>query len=117
MKKAAFLGLMFALTVAAFAQVVREPATKTPVATKVPSLPELEKMTARFAPIELRVDTSGLNAGDKAAIAKLIEASRIVDQIQLDQRWKGNEALYTKLTKETSALGKAQLHYFWINKG
>jgi hypothetical protein len=58
-----------------------------------------------------------LSDGDRKAIAKLIEASRLVDDIQLEQRWKGNEALYTQLSKEQSALGKARLHYFWVNKG
>src|SRR5882757_10323246 len=106
--------LLFSLS--SFAQIMKEQ-TKEPIATSAPSLPKLQKMIARFAPIQLQVDVSGLSAGDRKAIAKLIEASRIVDDIQLEQRWKGNEALYTQLSKEKSALGKARLHYFWINKG
>jgi hypothetical protein len=115
-KRIALLALLFALSLVSFAQIMKEQ-SKIPVATSVPSLPELQKMISRFAPIQLQVDVSGLNAGDRKAIAKLIEASRIVDDIQLEQRWKGNEALYTQLSKEKSALGKARLHYFWINKG
>lgn len=42
-----------------------------------PDLAQLEKMTARFAPTPLRVDTSSLSAGDKQALVKLIEAARI----------------------------------------
>ena len=40
----------------------------------IPTLNELKNMTARFAPVELRVDTSKLSGGDKQALAKLIEA-------------------------------------------
>ena len=39
------------------------------------TLPELQQMMAKFAPVDLRVDTSHLSAGDRAALAKLIEAS------------------------------------------
>ncbi|MCU1306040.1 MAG: mismatch repair protein MutT, partial [Acidobacteriaceae bacterium] len=116
MKKATLIFLVIAFAAALSAQVMKEE-SKAPVAKQGASLPELQKMTSRFAPIQLQVDVSGLSDGDRKAIAKLIEASRLVDDIQLEQRWKGNEALYTQLSKEQSALGKARLHYFWINKG
>jgi hypothetical protein len=78
---------------------------------------DLNKMTQRFAPVELKADTSGLSAGDRKAIAKLIEAAQIVDTLQLRQRWEGNEALWAALQKDTSPLGKARAEYFWLNKG
>ncbi|WP_256079263.1 hypothetical protein [Massilia sp. YIM B04103] len=81
------------------------------------SVADLNKMSKRFAPVELKVDASKLSAGDKKAIAKLIEAAKIVDVLQLRQRWSGNEALWAALQKDKSALGKARLDYFWLNKG
>lgn len=84
--------------------------------TKTPDLAELKKMTARFAPTELKVDTSALSAGDKKALAKLVEAARVIDDIFLTQYWSGNHALYAKLKKDATPLGKARLEYFWINK-
>ncbi|MBA5638149.1 hypothetical protein H3H37_13905 [Duganella sp. LX20W] len=78
---------------------------------------ELNKMTARFAPVELKADTSALSAGDRKAIAKLVEAAKIVDVLQLRQRWASNEALWASLQKDSSPLGKARLNYFWLNKG
>ncbi|WP_395401813.1 hypothetical protein ACHMW6_27925 [Pseudoduganella sp. UC29_106] len=81
------------------------------------SVDELHKMTKRFAPVELKADTSKLSSGDRKAIAKLIEAARIVDTLQLRQRWSGNEALYAALQKDKSPLGKARTEYFWLNKG
>ncbi|MBA5686534.1 dipeptidyl-peptidase 3 family protein [Rugamonas apoptosis] len=78
---------------------------------------ELNKMTARFAPVELKADTSKLSAGDRKAIAKLVEAAKLVDVLQLRQRWASNEALWAALQKDTTPLGKARLNYFWLNKG
>lgn len=78
---------------------------------------ELQKMTKRYAPVQLNADTSRLSAGDRQAIVKLIEAAKIIDTLQLRQRWSGNEALYAALQKDQSALGKARLEYFWLNKG
>ncbi len=85
--------------------------------TKSPTLPELNSMIARFARTELRVDTSALSAGDCKALTKLIEASRIIDDIFLTQLWSGNHGLLRELEKDQSPLGRARLHYFLINKG
>jgi hypothetical protein len=81
------------------------------------SLPQLQEMARRFAPTPIRVDTSKLSAGDRQALVKLIEAGRIVDIIFMQQYWSGNLALYARLQKDQSPLGKARLHYYWLNKG
>lgn len=87
-------------------------------ATAAPAdVAELQKMTKRYAPVQLKADASQLSAGDRQAIRKLIEAAKIVDTLQLRQRWSGNEALYAALQKDKSALGKARADYFWLNKG
>jgi peptidase M49-like protein len=87
------------------------------VTADIPDLAQLDKMIARFAPTELRMDLSKLSPGDRKALAKLIEASRVLDDVFLRQLWSGNRALHTKLEHDTTPLGKARLHYFWINKG
>jgi Peptidase family M49 len=83
----------------------------------LPDLARLQSMIARFAPTELRADVSKLSSGDRQALAKLVEASRILNDVFLQQLWSGNEALYAKLQHDTSPLGKARLEYFLINKG
>jgi hypothetical protein len=83
----------------------------------LPDLAQLEKMSSRFASTPLRVDTSRLSSGDRQALVKLIEAARILNDIFMQQMWDGNLALYTRLQKDTTPLGKARLHCFWINKG
>ena len=102
------------LAIAAGAVTAAEaPAAKPHAATAA----ELNAMAKRFAPVDLRAETAGLSKGDRVAIAKLIEAAKIVDTLQLRQRWAGNEALWAALQKDTTPLGKARRDYFWLNKG
>src|SRR5437868_5008483 len=89
----------------------------TPSLASIPDLAELERMSARFAPVELRVDTTALSQPDKQALEKLIVAAHYIDDLFLTQYWSGNHALWAKLRKDKTPLGKARLHYFWINKG
>jgi hypothetical protein len=88
----------------------------TPSLATTPDLGELERMAARFAPVELRVDTAQLSQPDRQALGKLIAAAHVIDDLFLTQSWRGNHALYAKLLKDKTPLGKARLHYFWINK-
>ena len=81
------------------------------------TLPQLQQMMAKFAPVDLRVDISKLSPGDRAALGKLIEASRILNHIFLGQMWSGGPALYSRLKKDTSPGGKARLDAFWLYKG
>ena len=82
----------------------------------LPDAAELNRMAARFAPTDLQVNLTSLSAGDRAALAKLVAAGRLLDDIFLQQYWNGNEELYANLQKDTTLLGKARLNYFWINK-
>jgi hypothetical protein len=85
--------------------------------TSLPDLARLKQMSARFAPTPLHVDQSGLSAGDRAALAKLIEAARLVNQLFMQQMWSRNLQVYQSLQSDKSPLGQEQLHYFWLNKG
>ncbi len=108
------LTFLLVSTLMATAQKTHAPASPD---TSFPNADELNQMAARFAPVNLEVDLSGLSAGDKKSLAKLIEAGHIVNHIFMRQFWSGDLALYRKLQLDKSALGKARLHYFWINKG
>src|SRR5260370_3481908 len=89
----------------------------TPSIAALPDLSELQRMSARFAPVELRVDTAKLSEPDRQALKKLIAAAHRIDDLFLTQYWSGNHAMLAKLRKDQTPLGKASLHYFWINKG
>jgi hypothetical protein len=81
------------------------------------TLPDLQRMSARYAPVTLKVDTSKLSAGDKAALVKLIEAARVVDRLFLQQMWSGNPGMQAELRQDKSPLGRARYDYFLLNKG
>ena len=83
----------------------------------LPNPEQLAAQSARFAPVEVRVDVSGLPAQEQAVLAKLVEASRYVDALFLRQRSAGNEALLLQLLSDQTALGRARLDYFLLNKG
>jgi hypothetical protein len=95
-----------ALSVGLFAQEAR-----------VSETARLEKMTARFAPTSIRADLSKLSAPDKRVLAKLVEASKLIDALFLRQVWVGNEAMMLDLARDTTPEGRARLHYFLVNKG
>ncbi len=86
-------------------------------AAVLPELPQLARMTARFAPVTLQVEETGLSPGDRQALAKLREAARFIDRIFMDQLWSGNRALGEKLQEDATPLGQARLKYFLLNKG
>ena len=91
----------------------------------MPTLAELQKMTARYAPADIGADLSALPNNERDALARLIEASRIMDALFLRQVWAGNDAVLQDLASRASRpvgprasrLAAARLRYFLINKG
>jgi hypothetical protein len=82
-----------------------------------PMVQELLAKTARFAPVDLTADISGLAPNERQALARLVEAARVFDALFLRQVWAGNEAMLLSLLGDASDLGRARLHYFLLNKG
>jgi len=85
--------------------------------TKPPDAAKLEQMTARFAPTEITADVAKLSPNDRKALARLVQASQIINGIYLRQAWAGNLSMLLELAGDESAQGRARLHYFVINKG
>jgi hypothetical protein len=84
---------------------------------RVPDTQTLQQMAARFAPTDITADLSKMSDADRLVLAKLVEASKIVDALFLRQVWSGNEAMLMDLARDDSPEGRARLHYFLINKG
>jgi Peptidase family M49 len=89
-----------------------------------PSANDVRTMIARFAPADIGADLSALSAGERGALAKLVDAARLMDAIFLKQVWAGNDALLQALSRgallaegPARDLANARLHYFLINKG
>ncbi len=70
----------------------------------MPDLARLQAMTARFVPVDISADISRLPSGEVKALAKMVQAGRIMDTLFLRQVWSGNEARYERLQKEESAI-------------
>src|ERR1051326_5392861 len=91
----------------------------------MPTLAELQKMTARFAPAQIGADLSSLPKPERDALARLVDAARIMDALFLRQVWAGNEAMLLELAQRAampvgpraSRTAAARLHCFLINKG
>ena len=90
-----------------------EPKPSSPL----PDAARLEAMAARFAPVPIGTDISKLPPNERQALARLVEAARILDPLFVRQSWAGSEALLMQLLADTTPLGRARLHYFLINKG
>jgi hypothetical protein len=80
-------------------------------------LAELNAKIRRFAPTVVTADASRLGARDRRALAKVIEAAKLLDPLFLRQVWAGNVALKSRLEADRTPLGRARLHYFMLNDG
>ena len=92
--------------------------------SSLPSTTELRTMTARFAPADIGADISALPENERRALAKLVQAGRIMDGLFLRQVWSGNDAMLQRLAREAvtrsgpaRAEADARLHAFLVNKG
>jgi hypothetical protein len=59
----------------------------------------LDERLARFEPVHLGIDLSGLSEGDRHAIKQLAKVGHLFDTLYMRQAWSGNEALREKLKK------------------
>jgi hypothetical protein len=85
--------------------------------TTAPGADQLKNMSARFAPVDLSADISKLPANERQALAKLVEAAKVMDTLFLRQVWAGNETMLLNLLQDASPLGRERLHSFILNKG
>ena len=86
-------------------------------AAPLPGLPELKASLDQFVPTPLEVDVSGLPASERKALARLVQAARVIDPLFLRQSWAGNEAWLMTLARDTTPLGQARLRVFLLNQG
>jgi hypothetical protein len=120
----AFLLIMLAMLAASSACSGETPVTQSTApaaATATQQHSPLRTMIGRFAPAEIKADITALPDNERQALAKLVDAARIMDGIFLEQVWAGNDSLLETLARRTVAdPGGADadvLHYFLINKG
>ncbi|KAM7254240.1 hypothetical protein ACFE04_031922 [Oxalis oulophora] len=79
---------------------------------------DLQKKLRRYAPVSLDAELTGLTDGDKEALALLIKAAEIMDEIFYLQVWGSNPALrdWLKQNADASELNKLKWLYYSIDK-
>jgi hypothetical protein len=82
-----------------------------------PDAARLRAMTARFAPVDIGADLSSLPESERRALAKMVDAARVVDAIFMRQVWAGNEPLLLELLDDGAPLGRERLSAFLLDKG
>jgi hypothetical protein len=85
--------------------------------SRVPTTERLQRLSAQFAPTEITADVSKLSADDRRVLAKLVDASKVIDALFQRQVWVGNDAMLLDLSRRTGPEDRARLHYFLVNKG
>jgi len=82
-----------------------------------PEVAALKAKIAQFAPAELTTDVSTLTESEKKAMAKIIEACKLMDPIFDRQVMEDYAEVRAKLAEDTSELGRLKLEYFDIMRG
>ncbi|HUX08345.1 MAG TPA: Zn-dependent hydrolase [Acidobacteriota bacterium] len=81
------------------------------------AMADIDTRLAKYAQVEVSSDVPGLHDKQKAALAKLIEAARIMDELFWKQASADGLALREKLAASDSELDQKLLHFLRINKG
>jgi hypothetical protein len=83
----------------------------------LPDAPTLRALAARLAPVALTADVGKLPPGERAALAELVAAAKIIDGIFLRQVSAGNDAVLLDLQEDETPLGRALREAFLQNRG
>ncbi|MCW8816577.1 MAG: peptidase [Ignavibacteriaceae bacterium] len=77
----------------------------------------LKEKIAKFVPTELKYDSSILDEREKTVVEKLYQASKIMDEIFLEQVYSKNDQIKNDLIKSNTEEAKLQLELFNIMFG
>ena len=77
----------------------------------------LNEKIAKFVPVEIKYDKNLLSDREKVVLEKLYRASKIIDEIFLEQVYSKNDQIKAELLIENSEKAKLQLELFNIMAG
>ena len=77
----------------------------------------LKEKIAKFVPVEIKYDQNLLSERDKVVLDKLYRASKIIDEIFLEQVYSKNDQIKSELMAKNSEEAKLQLELFNIMVG
>jgi hypothetical protein len=85
------------------------------------STSDVERMIARFAPVDISADISNMPEPERRALGLMVQAAKIMDALFMRQVWSGNEAMLEDLSRAAVRRSRPEaiheLHFFLINKG
>jgi len=81
------------------------------------AMADIDTRLTKYAQVEVSSDVPGLDDSQKAALAKLIEAAKIMDELFWKQASADGLELREKLAASDSELDQKLLHFLKINKG
>src|SRR5260221_13338604 len=84
--------------------------------TPVSEAAKLQRMAARFAPTDITADVSQLSPADRQVLAKLVEASKIIDGLFLRQVLAGHQAILFELGRDPTPGRRARLLRFRLDQ-
>jgi hypothetical protein len=82
-----------------------------------PAVADLQSKIRRFAPVDITADLGSLPGSERQALDHIVQAARLMDGLFLEQVWSGNPSLLLALAGDETPEGRAERHYFLINKG
>ena len=94
-----------------------EPAAAGTAGKELHIVSDIDQRVAQFAPTPLNADLSALTAEDRQVLDKLVEASKLMNEIYLRQAWTGNPAMREQLKGYTGPHADDVRQYFTINFG
>ncbi|MFZ2323774.1 MAG: peptidase [Ignavibacteriaceae bacterium] len=77
----------------------------------------LKEKIAKFIPVEIKYDKTLLSDREKVVLEKLYRASKIIDEIFLEQVYSKNNQIKAELKNNKSEIANLQLQYFNIMAG
>ncbi|AUX44458.1 DNA mismatch repair protein MutT [Sorangium cellulosum] len=95
----------------------RDPEAAPTAAARPQDDASLALKARQFAPATLTADTGRLDVSERAALARLIEAARLIEPIFERQVYAGNPAVRERLAADRTPAGRLKLDYFNIMRG
>jgi len=95
----------------------KKPAAAGAALAKLQVAPDLDKRLARWKPVDMPFDASGLSPRERQLVDKLVEACRDLEDAYWRQSDPGDVELYEALSRSTAERERAVARMLWIHGG
>lgn len=85
--------------------------------SRLQKLTYIRMQLSKLNPVKLQYDESSLSENDRKMVAELVEASKVMNQLFMQQTYSKNEAILKKLTFSSDSMDILIRRYFMFNFG